>query len=250
MLRALPREKRHNFAIQRLPPVKDAFWVLPGDFTGFGLELFNRQGQQFTGFSQRIRHKGQAGIVMWDSVGTGFHSARQVLPAIGCLELDIEFLGTGAQGIWRGGVQNDCLGMAVQAIGRAVFRLVFFQHHMEVGAAKTKGADPGPAWMFAADPGACLGVDVKRRVLNIQLRVGLLDVDGGRQNLMMQGQGDFDHAGCAGCRLSMPNLRFDTAQGNVLALGIVFAKNLVERGYFTQVACHGAGAVGFDQADG
>ena len=48
----------------------------------------------------------------------------------------------------------------------------------------------------------------------------------------------------------MPNLGFDTAEGDVLFVGIVVAEYLVESVELGGITSGGAGAVSFDKIDG
>ena len=143
------------------------------------------------------------------------------------MKLGVQFQRARAQSLGRGCVEQNRLRLPVATIRGLVFRFVFFQHYMEVGAAKPKGANSCAARMLSADPGACLRVQVKWRVFHIKLRVRLLDVNRGRQNLVMQGQGHLNHAGGACCGFGMPDLRFYASKCNVLAQRIILLENLV-----------------------
>ena len=122
---------------------------------------------------------------------------------------------------------------------------------MKIGAPETKCADAGPPGhvRFAAEPGACFGIDVKRRIFNVKFGIWPGDIDGGGQNLVMQRQGGLNHPGRSGCALGMGDLRLNRTQGDILAVGVVFQKYFTQSLEFGRVAGGGPGAVSLDQAD-
>ncbi len=78
-------------------------------------------------------------------------------------------------------------------------RPVFFQDHVEVGAAETKGAYPGtPRRSAAGQPWALLVREVERGAAAGYLVQRFLYLDGRGEHLVVEGQGRLDQAGRAG----------------------------------------------------
>ena len=150
----------------------------------------------------------------------------------------------------RGGEQHRA-GNRIDAVCTSVLGLIFFHHHVVVGAAKAKRADARAAGRAAlcADPRAGLGVDVKGGIFNAKLGVWLGDVDGGGQYLVVQRQRSFDQAGGARGGLGVRDLRLDAAQGDVLLARIVLGEHFVDALELRRVARHRASAVRFHQAN-
>ena len=84
----------------------------------------------------------------------------------------------------------------------------------------------------------------------MQGAVGLCDVDGARQYFVVQGEGCFDQPCNTGGSFGVADLRFHTAQGDVVQARIVFTKNAFHRFGFRGVACAGTGTVCFDETNG
>ena len=58
--------------------------------------------------------------------------------------------------------------------------LVFFQGHVEIGPAKAKGTDSGPAGIVGRFyPWADLGIQIERAFLDLEFWIGRIDMDGG-----------------------------------------------------------------------
>ena len=84
---------------------------------------------------------------------------------------------------------------------------------MEVGAAETEGAQAGaPHAVRGHGPRSQFGVDVKRRVGKIDIGIGMLAMQAGRQHLVAQRQGRFQDSGGAGGALQMSDIRLDRAE--------------------------------------
>src|SRR5262245_31447511 len=96
---------------------------------------------------------------------------------------------------------------------------ILFKHGMEIGSTEAEGADPCSTGNIcpSCDPRASLSVYVERGGREVRSRVGLLDVDGGGQHLIVQCQGDFDHASDASGTLGMPDHRLHGSDPTVLA---------------------------------
>ena len=102
-----------------------------------------------------------------------------------------------------------------------------------------------------ADPGARLRVQIKSRLLDLELGVGLIDLDGGRQRALMQGHDDLKEAAGAGGGLGVTDLALDRAQGAPLTIGATgLIKDGAQAAKLGGVAGLGAGAVGLDELDG
>ena len=101
--------------------------------------------------------------------------------------------------------RNRALAVASQFVGD-----VLFEHDVEVGAAKTKGTGAGSTNSVGRDcPRFQLGVDVKRGVSKVDVRVGMLATHAGRQYLVTKRQGSFQQPGGSSRTFEMSNVRFD-----------------------------------------
>ena len=98
---------------------------------------------------------------------------------------------------------------------------------MKVGPAKAKRTYPGPSGMLSTYPRSGFRVQVKWRLFNPQFGIGLRDIDGGRQDLVVQGERGFNQAGGARGGFRMPNLGFDAPQSDLLLGRIVFGKDFL-----------------------
>ena len=108
---------------------------------------------------------------------------------------------------WRG----------AEAVLAAAAARVLFERDVEVAAAKAKGRNRcAPRVRAVAHPRARLGINVEGTVLDGQVRIGTLDLDGRRQHLVMQGQHGLDQRCCACRALGMADLRLDRANGTPL----------------------------------
>ena len=87
---------------------------------------------------------------------------------------------------------------------------VFFEHGVEIGAAKTKSAQTGAAHAIGWHrPRFQFGIDVERRVGKIDVRIAMLAMHAGRQYLVPKRQGGFQQSGSAGRSFEVPEIRFD-----------------------------------------
>ncbi len=128
---------------------------------------------------------------------------------------------------------------------------VLLHHEVEVGAAEAERGDgrAAKAQPRVADPRPQFGVDVERAVLEVDCRIGLVDVDGGRQHLVVQRERQLDHAGRAGGGLGVADLGLHAADRGVRAGVGGPADDRGERAQFGGVADRGAGAVCLEQLD-
>ena len=101
---------------------------------------------------------------------------------------------------------RECpLAVAVQHV-----RNVFLQHYVKIGAAKAKSANAGaPRAIRGHGPGFQRGIDVKRRVREVDIRIGMFAVHAGRQNFVAERQSSLQHARSTGSAFEMPDIRFD-----------------------------------------
>ena len=126
----------------------------------------------------------------------------------------------------------------------------FLEQAVEIAAPEAEGADRGPAGMAAAgQPGPALGVQIKGRVARGQRLDGLADLDRRRQHLVMERQRRLDQARGARCRLGVPHLRFDRAQGAPGRARIRVPVHLLQGLQLDRVAHPSPGAMGLDQLD-
>ncbi len=66
-------------------------------------------------------------------------------------------------------------------------RLILFENHMEIAAAETKRADTtAPRGAICAKPGSRGGVEVKGTGFDSQFRVGLVRLECGREDLVVE----------------------------------------------------------------
>ena len=84
---------------------------------------------------------------------------------------------------------------------------VLLEHDVEVGAAEPVGADAASARRAVGrGPLACLVGQVERRGREVDVRVGPLGVEGGRDRLVVQRVDRLEQAGRAGARLEVPDV--------------------------------------------
>jgi hypothetical protein len=102
---------------------------------------------------------------------------------------------------------------------------------------------------FVPLPSLELGVDVERPLVELDQRVGLLEVQGWRQLPMLQGQEHFGHAGDARRRCRMSNIGLDGTDGAKLTFIGVLAECPAQSLALNGVAQLGACSMGLDQLD-
>ena len=110
---------------------------------------------------------------------------------------------------------------------------------MEIRASKSKGAHrraPREAFL-RVDPRSSRRVHVERRVFQPELRIRLIHVDRGWQNLVVQGKGCLDQTGNTGRSLGMADLRFHAAQGHVLLLALVPGEHTFQAQKLGRIPC-------------
>src|ERR1019366_1886562 len=96
--------------------------------------------------------------------------------------------------------RNRPLAVSVQPA-----RNVFFEHGMEIGAAKAKSAQTGAAHTIRRHcPGSQFGIDVERRVSKVDVGIEMLAMHARRQYLMPKRQRSFQQSGGAGRSFEVP----------------------------------------------
>ena len=94
--------------------------------------------------------------------------------------------------------------------------LVVLEDDVEVRAPEAEGRDRCAARGIATDPGPQLGAGVERAAVQGPSRLDRLDVQGGRQDPVMEGQGGLHQPGHAGGALGVTDVRLDAADGAAL----------------------------------
>ncbi len=123
---------------------------------------------------------------------------------------------------------------------------MFFQHNVEVCAAEAVGADAAAAGIaIACLPRLGFVVEEERGVGKINIRVGRLRVEGGRQCFVVESQGSLEQAGCARARLEVTDVTLGRTEGDAVSGRI--AENGLQTFHLYHVADAGAGAMGFHQ---
>ena len=131
---------------------------------------------------------------------------------------------------------------------RAVDRLRLLDHDVRVGAADAERADAGaPRPLLGAGPRGQLGDDLDPLAGPVELRIGLLEVDGRRDDLVMQRQGGLDEPGDAGRAVEVSHVGLRGADAG--DPGTVHVEHLLQRRDLRRVAQRGAGAVGLHVVD-
>ena len=126
----------------------------------------------------------------------------------------------------------------------------FLEHRMGVDAAKPECVDAGPPWLGAAvDPGPGLGVDVERRALQAERRVGPLAAERRRQHAVVQREGRLDQARDAGRRDRVADHRLDRPQRAPRQLAFALPEHARQRLHLDDVADGRSGAVRLHQPD-
>ncbi len=125
---------------------------------------------------------------------------------------------------------------------------MLLQDHVEVGAAEAEGAHAGEAPPAFGLPGLGPGLDLERHRVEGHVGAALVEVDAGRQDLVVQGQRRLDGGHRASGALEVTDLALHGADADrppgAAATG---ADDLAQRVDLDLVADDGAGAVALDQ---
>ena len=82
-----------------------------------------------------------------------------------------------------------------------------FQHGMKIGAAESEGAHPGAANAVpVALPGAGGGINVKRRIVEIDIGIGAVEVEARHQGLVGQAERRFQDPGSTCGPFQVPDI--------------------------------------------
>ncbi len=157
--------------------------------------------------------------------------------------------GFGLQGFRRIGCQQEALRCLVEPVGAGVPPLMFFENKVKVGSAEAEGADAGTTRGAIRNPRARLGVEVQWGGLCLQLRVGLLQIDDWRQDLVVESKRNLDQPCCPGGGLGVSDLRFHASHRDRLQGGLGFAVNSLQPLKFGRISSLGARAVSLHQRD-
>ena len=152
-----------------------------------------------------------------------------------------------------GGERHELHGLGAEAVG-ALGAPVLLDGHVEVGAAEAEAAHAGaPGVIGPTHPGTGLRREVEGALLDVEVGVGALDLDGGRQDLVVQGHDGLEEARGARRGLGVADLGLHAAQGAPLRVSLGRG-GLGEHGAqaleLGGVAGLGAGAVGLEELDG
>ena len=128
--------------------------------------------------------------------------------------------------------------------------LILFEHCVEVGPAKAKGADTRAARRVTAQPGPRLGLHVERALREIGRRVRDGHVQRRGLHLVMQRQRHLDQPGAARRRLGVADHRLDRSHAAELHIRTAVGKDLRQRFDLCLVAYDGTGAMRLDHAHG
>ena len=112
-----------------------------------------------------------------------------------------------------GGDHHQLVARAAQPTGPRSRARVLLHRDVEVAAAEAEGADARAARVVApAHPRTRLGAQVEGTVLDLETGVGAVDLDGGREHLVLQRHHRFEQARRARRRLGVTDLRLDAAE--------------------------------------
>ena len=213
----------------------------------------------------RARHRGRAGLGA--SLGEGPENGRQVgaalhrqheafgqqvAPVVGSrrqrvalrFRRPVQDVGVAARQGAQGGPAVGRQHQQARRLGGGHGRLRGWrtrQDHVGIGAAEPVGAHPGQAWRAGPlQPHGC-GGDRQVQALEIDVRIQRVDVQGGGQQVVFEGQRGLDDARDPGGRFRVADVGLDRADGQ--RRGAAPAEHLAERRGLDRVAHGGAGAV-------
>ena len=149
------------------------------------------------------------------------------------------------------GKQEQAFRNPVETIGTCGLRPMLLEHDMEVCASEPEGAHCRASWkaFVGVDPGTRLRIHIKRRVLQVELGIRLVHVDGGRQDLVVERHGRLDQTGNSGRSLGVAYLGFDASQRNALRLWVVLAEHGLQGLHLGRISGLCPGAMCLDQPD-
>ena len=122
---------------------------------------------------------------------------------------------------------------------------------MHIGAPHAEGTDPGATRRRAGGPGFGLGIHIEGTGGEIDLRIGRIEIQAGRQAAVLERHHGLDQTGNAGGGIEVPDIGFNRADRAIAAaLTVAALKRLAQGGDLDGIAQRGAGAVRLDIADG
>ena len=119
---------------------------------------------------------------------------------------------------------------------------------MYINSTKTKSTHTGSSRMSIGQPRSSFCIDIQRRLSQIYFVSRLVDINGRRQDLVVQSQNSFDESSSSSSSLGVAYLRFDSTQSNMLFVLIISTKHHSHRGQFTGISCIGSSTMSFYQA--
>ena len=135
--------------------------------------------------------------------------------------------------------------------GLVAARHVLFEHDVEVRAAEPEGAHASPADPARRrGPLAQFGVDRERHAVPVDVGVRVVEVEAGRQHLLVQTAHHLEHAGGAGSGLEMADIRLHRTERDAADRRTGSPEHLGQALELGGVADPCRGAVGFDRGDG
>ncbi len=126
-----------------------------------------------------------------------------------------------------------------------------FQDDMGVGAAEAEGTDPCDPPALDGRPGGTLGGNGQGEFLPGNERIGVVQVQVGRDFAVLQRQNDLDQAGDPRGGFQVPQIGLHRTDGQwqAVAVRVLCLEDFCQRLNFDRVAQRGAGPVGLDVGD-
>ena len=122
-------------------------------------------------------------------------------------------------------------------------RRCFFQHDVRIGAADAQRRHTCAPGRTVGRPIGELAVDKKRTVLQLDVRIQLLEMQTGGQLRMLQREHGLHQPGHAGCRIQVAYVGLQRADSAVSAACSSLSKSIREGSHFDRIADHGPGSV-------
>ena len=143
-----------------------------------------------------------------------------------------------------GGVGRRCHGLHHRVRKLPLGPTMFPEDHVKVGAPKSKRTHARNPFPACGPPRLRLGLHFQRHQVQAGFGTGLLEVDAGRQNLVVNRKGRLQGAGRAGRALEVPNLGLHRSNANGAPVPTASpANDLGESLGLHLVPHHGGGAV-------
>ena len=136
-------------------------------------------------------------------------------------------------------------------LARDPARDVFLQDHVEVGSPETEGADARAPHLPRGDvPRFERGVDLKRGLVEIDVRIGAIKVQAGGDLFLFQTERGLQDTGGAGPPLEVADVGFHRTEGQGAARQAEFVEDFHQRLQFGGIPHARAGPVSLDQVPG